>query len=133
VERGLTKSTSASTLAYSLDAERYVRRPEGRYDTAERLLRGQVFTTRPRPGERDGVQWTQRDLDALAALRRMPLASGAPAARGGAALTDPRPGGCCCDCEVVLNSLRRQSSRRRGLLCAEALQELEAADADGLW
>jgi hypothetical protein len=42
-------------------------------------------------------------------------------------------GGCCCDCEVVLNSLGRRSSRRRGLLCPEALQELEAADADGLW
>jgi hypothetical protein len=42
-------------------------------------------------------------------------------------------GGCCCDCEVILNSLRRRSSRRRGLLCQRALQELEAADAEGRW
>lgn len=38
-------------------------------------------------------------------------------------------GGCCCDCEVVLNSLGRRSTRRRGLLCPEALAELEADDA----
>jgi hypothetical protein len=82
VERGLTKSKSASTLRCSLDADRYVRRPDGCYDTAERLLRGQVFTTRPRPGESDGVLWTYRDLDALAALRRMPLASGGELCRG---------------------------------------------------
>lgn len=37
-------------------------------------------------------------------------------------------GGCCCDCEVILNSLGRRSTRRRGLLCPEALAELEAAD-----
>jgi hypothetical protein len=43
-------------------------------------------------------------------------------------------GGCCCDCEVILNSLRRRSTRRRGLLCAEALRELESAyDGDGGW
>jgi hypothetical protein len=42
-------------------------------------------------------------------------------------------GGCCCDCEVVLNSLGRRSSRRRGLLCTEAIQELDAADAEQRW
>ena len=35
-------------------------------------------------------------------------------------------GGCCCDCEVVLNSFRRKAGRRKGLLCAEAIAELEA-------
>jgi hypothetical protein len=37
-------------------------------------------------------------------------------------------GGCCCDCEVVMNSLGRRSTRRRGLLCREAIAELEAQD-----
>ncbi len=41
-------------------------------------------------------------------------------------------GGCCCDCEVVTNSLGRRSTRRRGLLCPEAIAELEAAN-DGGW
>jgi len=43
-------------------------------------------------------------------------------------------GGCCCDCdcEVIMNSLGRRSSRRRGLLCPEAIAELEAHD-DGAW
>lgn len=40
-------------------------------------------------------------------------------------------GGCCCDCEVILNSFRRRSTRRRGLLCAGALAELERADREG--
>lgn len=40
-------------------------------------------------------------------------------------------GGCCCDCEVIMNSLGRRSSRRRGLLCARAIAELEAED--GRW
>lgn len=39
-------------------------------------------------------------------------------------------GGCCCDCEVILNSLGRRSTRRRGLLCPEAVDALESADAD---
>ena len=38
-------------------------------------------------------------------------------------------GGCCCDCEVIMNSLGRRSTRRRGLLCAKAVSELEAEDA----
>lgn len=42
-------------------------------------------------------------------------------------------GGCCCDCEVVLNSFRRRSSRRVGLLCPAARQELEAADREAWW
>ena len=37
-------------------------------------------------------------------------------------------GGCCCDCEVVMNSLGRRSTRRRGLLCPEAIVQLEAQD-----
>lgn len=37
-------------------------------------------------------------------------------------------GGRCCDCEVLLNSLGRRSTRRRGLLCPEAIAELEAGD-----
>jgi hypothetical protein len=37
-------------------------------------------------------------------------------------------GACCCDCEVILNSFGRPSTRRRGLLCAPALAELTAAD-----
>ncbi|HWH30600.1 MAG TPA: hypothetical protein VNU26_16885 [Mycobacteriales bacterium] len=86
VERGLTKSKTPSTLRCSLDSGDYVLRPDGRYDTAQRLLRGQVFTTRPRPGERDGVLWTYRDLDALAALRRMPLGSGGELRRGQGAI-----------------------------------------------
>jgi hypothetical protein len=42
-------------------------------------------------------------------------------------------GGCCCDCEVIMNSFRRRSSRRRGLLCADALAELEAAYDGSPW
>ena len=37
-------------------------------------------------------------------------------------------GGCCCDCEVIMNSLGRRSTRRRGLLCPRAIAELEAQD-----
>jgi hypothetical protein len=36
-------------------------------------------------------------------------------------------GGHCS--EVLLNSLGERSSRRRGLLCAKAIAELEAEDA----
>lgn len=80
--RGLTRAKSPASLRQYLDGDRYVRRPDGRYDTAERLLRGQVFTTRPRPGERAGVLWTYRDLDALAALRAVPLSTGGELRRG---------------------------------------------------
>ena len=38
-------------------------------------------------------------------------------------------GGCCCDCEVVMNSLSRESARRRGgVLCGAALARLLAYD-----
>ena len=83
VERGLTKTKNPSSLRSSLlDRDACVQRPDGRYDTAARLLAGQVFTTRPRPGERAGVLWTYRDLDALAALPRLPLATGGLLRRG---------------------------------------------------
>lgn len=41
-------------------------------------------------------------------------------------------GGCCCDCEVVLNSLRRRRApvRRGGVLCALAVARQEAEEAD---
>lgn len=82
LEHGLTKSKTSTSLAHSLNGEPYVRRPDGRYDTAARLLRGQVFTTRLRKGEHDGVLWTYRDLDPLAALPRLPLAGGGELRRG---------------------------------------------------
>lgn len=83
VEHGWSKSRNASTLQPALDAaEHLVRRPDGRYDTAARLLAGQVFTTRPRPGGRDDVLWTYRDLDPLAALPSLPLATGGCVRRG---------------------------------------------------
>lgn len=83
VERGLTKAKQPSSVRASLlDRHTCVQRPDGRYDTAARLLAGQVFTTRPRPGERDGVLWTYRDLDPLAALPRLPLATGGSLRRG---------------------------------------------------
>lgn len=37
-------------------------------------------------------------------------------------------GGCCCDCEVLTNSFGRRSTRRQGLLCADARADLEALD-----
>lgn len=42
-------------------------------------------------------------------------------------------GGCCCDCEVVMNSFRhlRPSPRRDALLCATGLREV--AGEDGSW
>lgn len=40
-------------------------------------------------------------------------------------------GGCCCDYEVIMNSLGRRSTRRRGLLCPEAIAELEVDDDQG--
>ena len=85
VDRGLTKSKTASSLAASLSREQYVVRPDGRYDTAARLLRGQVFTTRSRASG-DGVLWTYRDLDPLAQLGRMPLATGGEMTRGASAV-----------------------------------------------
>lgn len=82
VERGLTKAKTPSSLANSLDASSYIRRPDGRYDTAARLLRGQVFTTRLRSDPVDDVLWTYRDLDPLAALPQLPLVGGGALRRG---------------------------------------------------
>jgi hypothetical protein len=81
LERGLTRAKTASSLKYSLDAQHYVVRPDGRYDTAARLLRGQVFTTRLRRAPADAVLWTYRDLDPLAALPALPLAAGGSVSR----------------------------------------------------
>lgn len=78
VEHGLSRAKSPSSLSASLSSSPYVIRPDGRYDAAARLLRGQVFTTRPR-SVGDEVLWTHRDLDPLAALS-LP---GLPLARGG--------------------------------------------------
>jgi len=82
VEQGLIKTKNPSTLRSYLSADELVVRPDGRYDTAARLLRGQVFTTRVRPGADDGVLWTYRDLDGLALLRSLPLATGGELRRG---------------------------------------------------
>jgi hypothetical protein len=76
VEQGLTKNKQPAALSHYLSDDAYVLRPDGRYDVAARLLQGQVFTTRPRRDERDSVLWSHRDLDALAALPRLPLATG---------------------------------------------------------
>ena len=39
-----------------------------------------------------------------------------------------RRGGLCCDCEVLINSLRgRSAAQRGGVLCAAALQHLDDA------
>lgn len=86
VEHGLSRSKSPSSLSGSLARDHYVLRPDGRYDTAARLLRGQVFTTRPRSAGDDGVLWTYRDLDPLASLPRLPLARGGEMRRGASAV-----------------------------------------------
>lgn len=86
VDQGLSRSKNASSLSASLATDRYVRRPDGRYDAAARLLRGQVFTTRARGSARDGVLWTYRDLDPLAALPRLPLATGGEMTRSASAV-----------------------------------------------
>ena len=81
VERGLTKSKTSTSLRFSLDGEQYLQRPDGRYDTAARLLRDQVFTTRPRRRP-DAMLWSYRDLDGLVALPQLPLATGGSLRRG---------------------------------------------------
>lgn len=85
LQRGLTRSKTPSSLSASLSADRYVVRPDGRYDTAARLLRGQVFTTRRRSIS-DSALWTHRDLDPLTALPRLPLAGGGEMCRGASAV-----------------------------------------------
>ncbi len=62
-----------------------MQRPDGCYDTAARLLTGQVFTTRVRRSPADGVLWSVRDLEPLAALwayGAVPLSSGGALRRG---------------------------------------------------
>jgi hypothetical protein len=34
-------------------------------------------------------------------------------------------GGCCCDCEVLMNTFRRPASRRKDLVCPAGLAELD--------
>lgn len=41
-----------------------------------------------------------------------------------------RTGGCCCDCEVIMNSFGSPASCREGLLCAEGRAELERPDEE---
>lgn len=78
--QGITKARAPSSLAASLrDDGRFVLRPDGRYDTAARLLVGAVLTTRLRRPVTDGVLWLRRDLDPMLALRRdktLPLVAG---------------------------------------------------------
>ncbi len=50
--------------------------------------------------------------------------------RGRPVLTWASATGGYCDCEVIMNSFSRPSSRRQGLLCPEALAELEADDRE---
>jgi hypothetical protein len=85
VEQGLSRSKTPSTLTASLSGDQYVVRPDGRYDTAARLLRGQVFTTRRRSMS-DGVLWTYRDLDPLTGLPALPLALGGELRRSSSAV-----------------------------------------------
>lgn len=82
VDRGHTRARDPRSLRSSLRDGPLLERPDGRWDAAARLLRGQVFTTRPRRPEHDDVLWTYRDLDGLTALRRLPLAGGGELRRG---------------------------------------------------
>ena len=86
LENGMTRSKTSSSLRNSLSGPRYVQRPDGRFDTAARLLRGTVFTTRLRRPPEDGVLWTYRDLDPLLALPALPLAGGGEIRRGAGAV-----------------------------------------------
>ena len=93
LERGVTKARTPSSLKQSL-GRRFVLRPDGRYDTAARLLAGQAFTTRLRRPPIDGVLWSHRDLDPFTTLDTsggLPLASGGVVRPGtsGAAWTGP--------------------------------------------
>lgn len=85
VEQGATRARTSTSLRDSLRSPRFVHRPDGRYDTAARLLTGQVFTTRLRRSPADGVLWSVRDLEPLAALwsyGAVPLSSGGAVRRG---------------------------------------------------
>ena len=79
VEREVTRARTPAALRSALSGSpRFVLRPDGRYDTAARLLAGSVFTTRPRRAPRDGVLWLNRDVDPLLALgaTSLPLQAG---------------------------------------------------------
>jgi hypothetical protein len=88
LEREVTRARSSGSLRSSLTGPGFVLRPDGRYDTAARLLRGSCFTTRPRRSSQDGVLWLSRDVDPLLALNltSLPLKGGGEA-RGGAGNT----------------------------------------------
>lgn len=81
VAQGLTKAKTPSAMRSAFSGEQFVARPDGRFDTAARILRGQVFTTRTKPND-DGVLWTYRDLDGLMVLPRLWLATGGELTRG---------------------------------------------------
>src|SRR3954469_22068269 len=52
LEREITRSRTSSSLRQSLSGPAFVLRPDGRYDTAARMLRGSCFTTRRRRSPR---------------------------------------------------------------------------------
>lgn len=84
LEREVTRARTSSSLRNSLAGPRFILRPDGRYDTAARLLKGSSFTTRPRRPPRDGVLWLSRDVDPLLALNlaRLPLSRGGEVSAG---------------------------------------------------
>lgn len=96
LERGVTRARSSSSLRQSMSGRGFLLRPDGRYDSASRVLQGCCFTTRPRRPTRDGVLWLNRDLDPLLALAmtRLPLKSGGTVGPGaGSAPTWVGPSG----------------------------------------
>ncbi|MCU1674923.1 MAG: hypothetical protein JWN77_3036 [Frankiales bacterium] len=97
LERELTRARTSTSLRTSLAHQSgFVQRPDGRYDTAARLLRGSCFTTRPRRPPSDGVLWLNRDIDPLLALGcgPLPLKPGGEVQRGaGSRLTWVGPEG----------------------------------------
>ena len=78
LEREVTRARSVGSVRSSLSAPTFIVRPDGRYDTAARLLQGSTFTTRPRRSPRDGVLWRTRDVEPLLALNltTLPLKGG---------------------------------------------------------
>ncbi len=111
VESGATKARTASSLRHSLDAdERFVLRPDGTYDTAARLLRGAVLTTRRHRGSDGDVLWTTRDIEPFAVLTRtgvFPLQTGGELRRGqGSALSWIGPPGWLAGASDALVGLR---------------------------
>jgi hypothetical protein len=152
LEKEVTRARTPASLRSSLsDSSKFVQRPDGRYDTAARLLAGSVFTTRPRRSPRDGVLWLSRDVDPLLALNAtsMRLGTGGEVRAGAGAtptwvgpagwLPDVEPGallGLCWDGKALTasraddvpaaDSPRTQDVRR--LLAAHA-----SARHTGMW